>query len=386
MSGTVEAGEHYCSLNSLREKAPTLPLYDDQLIRCEMIREFKATDQSGSEVGAKYGYSKSQLYVWLDRFEEEGLEGLVDRRKGPKGPTKVTPELEQRVLQLRKETDLSVAGLSDAMAAEEKPLSPATIHRILDRNGVPQKTWPQAEKSGDQSDIQLTLRRVGRRFESVKDVLNEKQQRRVAGAEAQSIGYAGVAVLSKATSLSRPTVRRGRDELLVSEDEEMKGRVRRAAGGQKKLVETDPSLVGDLRSLIEGHILGDPQTNLKYVSKSTYHISDRLREMGHQICARTVGTILKWEGFSLQANRKTLEGNQNPDRDLQFQFIREMTAVQIVCVNRKWTHLIIENETICASKMHPPPVSIYLFTLLPLPSAGGTGRTHRPAPGCGRGG
>jgi len=99
------------------------------------------------------------------------------------------------------------------------------------------------------------------------------------------------------------------------------GRVRRPGGGRKRLAEKDPTLVSDLERLVEADVRGDPERPLRWSSKSAAKLAGGLREAGHQVADRTVLKTLKELGYSLQANRKTREGAQHPDRDAQFQHI-----------------------------------------------------------------
>jgi hypothetical protein len=103
-------------------------------------------------------------------------------------------------------------------------------------------------------------------------------------------------------------------------------RVRRRGGGCKPLIETDTSLLNDLRSLVEPDTRGDPQSSLLWTCKSLTKLSQGLREMGHKIGRTLVGELLHKLEYSLQGNRKTLEGSKHPDRDAQFRYIND-------CVN-----------------------------------------------------
>ena len=84
-----------------------------------------------------------------------------------------------------------------------------------------------------------------------------------------------------------------------------------------------PGLLGALRRLIVSAIRGDPQADLLWVSRSQRHLAASLAEQGYRASANLVGRLLKDLGFSLQANAKTREGSQHPDRDAQFQHIND---------------------------------------------------------------
>ena len=154
----------------------------------------------------------------------------------------------------------------------------------------------------------------------MEGALDERARRRWAAAEARSHGRGGIAAVVRATPVSESTVRRGLSELDSGEALEP-GRVRRPGGGRKRLAEKDPTLVSDLERLVEADVRGDPERPLRWSSKSAAKLAGGLREAGHQVADRTVLKTLKELGYSLQANRKTREGAQHPDRDAQFQHI-----------------------------------------------------------------
>jgi transposase len=133
-------------------------------------------------------------------------------------------------------------------------------------------------------------------------------------------GYGGVAAVSVVTGVARSTINRGIAEIKGGEDWR-DGRVRRVGGGRPKLSDRDASLVDDLKALVEPATRGDPERPLLWTSKSLRHLSSGLGEMGHQVSHETVASLLRELGYSLQANRKTLEGSDHPDRDAQFEYI-----------------------------------------------------------------
>ena len=165
----------------------------------------------------------------------------------------------------------------------------------------------------DESAIRL-------RFEALAPVLDERALRRFAAAEAQAAGRGGVAVVSQITGLARSTIGRGLNELRAGEACDI-DRVRRPGGGRKPLAATDPGLVDDLRGLVEPDARGDPQSPLLWTCKSLRKLSQSLCDMGHKIGRTLVGELLHGIGYSLQANRKTREGADHPDRDAQFRYI-----------------------------------------------------------------
>jgi len=151
---------------------------------------------------------------------------------------------------------------------------------------------------------------------------DERRRRVWAASEAKTHGPGGVALLARVTGLSEETVRRGLAELEGGERLE-RGQVRRSGGGRRPVVETDPSVVEDLDRLIDPATRGDPGSPLRWTSKSLGKLRAALVGMGHEISERTLGKLLKAQGFRLQANQKTREGSQHPDRDAQFEHINE---------------------------------------------------------------
>ena len=151
-------------------------------------------------------------------------------------------------------------------------------------------------------------------------MLDEHGRRRFAAAEAASAGYGGVSAVARATGIARSTIGRGLSELRTGEEPEA-GRIRRPGGGRRPLSETDASLLDDLRALVEPQTRGDPQSPLLWTCKSLRKLAGGLCDMGHRIGRTVVGELLHELGYRLQANRKTREGGQHPDRDAQFHYI-----------------------------------------------------------------
>ena len=152
--------------------------------------------------------------------------------------------------------------------------------------------------------------------------LDERQRRLFAAAEAKAAGYGGIAAVSRVTRIAASTIGRGLKDI-EAPDSLAPGRVRRPGGGRKSLTETDPHLLDDLNALVEPDTRGDPMSPLRWTCKSLRRLAAELNKLGHQISHTVVGELLKAQKFSLQANRKTREGADNPDRDAQFGFINE---------------------------------------------------------------
>ncbi len=158
--------------------------------------------------------------------------------------------------------------------------------------------------------------------------LNERQRRLYAATEARSAGRGGIAATSRATGIAVDTIRKGIAELESGQTLD-RGRVRRAGGGRKPLVEVDVTLLADLERVVDESCRGDPESVLRWTSKSVRHIALALREMGHEVHFATVAKLLRALGYSLQANVKAREGAQHPDRDAQFRHIDAVAKAQI---------------------------------------------------------
>lgn len=164
---------------------------------------------------------------------------------------------------------------------------------------------------------------IKKRFELLEPLFSERQRRLYAAAEAMVLGRGGVSMVAQATGISRPTITAGCKEL-VALGKDAGGtaiRVRKAGGGRKRATELDESLRSDLDALIEPATRGDPESPLRWTSKSVRKLADELKQMGHKTSHRMVAELLHEMEYSLQANRKTLEGGTHPDRDAQFDYI-----------------------------------------------------------------
>jgi transposase len=166
------------------------------------------------------------------------------------------------------------------------------------------------------------------RFEALDPLLDERGRRRYAAAEALAAGRGGVSVVAQITGVARSTIGRGLVELRDGATTEP-DRVRRPGGGRKPLTVKDATLLDDLRSLVEPSTRGDPQAALLWTAKSLRKLAAGLRELGHQISHSVVGELLRSLGYSLQANRKTREGGNHPDRDAQFTYINEQVTAAL---------------------------------------------------------
>jgi transposase len=161
------------------------------------------------------------------------------------------------------------------------------------------------------------------RFSVLLPHLNERQRRLALATEARLLGHGGVRAVARIAQVSETTVRRGVSELEAGAGPLPDGRMRVSGGGRKRAEANDPALLKALLGLVEPDERGDPKSPLRWTTKSLRNLAEELTQQGHPVSAPTVGRLLKQEGFSLQANAKTLEGTQHPDRDAQFRYINE---------------------------------------------------------------
>ncbi|HJZ15444.1 MAG TPA: ISAzo13 family transposase [Stellaceae bacterium] len=160
------------------------------------------------------------------------------------------------------------------------------------------------------------------RYEALGPILDERGRRRFAAAEALAAGHGGVTAVARITGVARSTIDRGLAELRGdAAPAAAPERVRRKGGGRRPLVVTDPSLLPDLKELVEPTTRGDPMAPLLWTAKSLRHLAAGLGDLGHRVCHNVVADLLRAMGYSLQANRKTLEGTSHPDRDAQFGYL-----------------------------------------------------------------
>jgi hypothetical protein len=165
--------------------------------------------------------------------------------------------------------------------------------------------------------------RLRRKYRGLAPELDERRRRQWAAAEARAAGYGGVSMVARATGLARSTIHAGLRDLKASRRQRVRAaeRIRRAGSGRPSLTATDPALVTALLALIEPTTRGDPESPLRWTCKSTAQLADELTRQRHRVSPRTVATLLKDAGYSLQANRKTREGASHPDRDAQFRYL-----------------------------------------------------------------
>jgi Rhodopirellula transposase DDE domain len=167
--------------------------------------------------------------------------------------------------------------------------------------------------------------RIRRKFLALTMAMDERIRRQWAAAEAMELGWGGVSSVWRATGISRTTILAGIQELRAQESSEPSPnpRIRRPGAGRKPRLETDPELWNALDALVDPATRGHPESPLRWTCKSTRKLAEELCRQGHPVSARTVASLLYAAGYSLQANRKTREGKNHPDRNAQFEHINE---------------------------------------------------------------
>ena len=189
---------------------------------------------------------------------------------------------------------------------------------------------------------------VKRRIETLWPHLNERQRRLLLGSEARELGRGGVVAVAGAAGVSRSTVTNAVAELDLG-TKLPEGRSRRAGGGRKGAADKDPGLPAALDALVDPETRGDPESPLRWTCKSTRQLATTLTAQGHPVSDRTVARLLHEAGYSLQANAKTAEGKQHPDRDAQFGHINTMvrrylkTGDPVISVDTKKKELVGES-------------------------------------------
>ncbi len=165
------------------------------------------------------------------------------------------------------------------------------------------------------------------RFTALSPHLNERERRLFAATEAAAAGYGGIVAVSGATGIAVSTIGRGLKDLAEAGGL-LAGRVRRAGGGRKPLVVSNPVL-RELMALVEPGARGDPMSPLRWTCKSLRQLAAELVARGHRVSRTVVGELLKAQKFSLQANSKTNEGGDHPDRDAQFSHINQSVTTAL---------------------------------------------------------
>jgi len=189
------------------------------------------------------------------------------------------------------------------------------------------------------------IKEIRAKFRTLVPSLTERMRRLWAGTEARAIGRGGIAVLARATGLARNTIVRGLKELGERAPLDP-SRVRRTGGGRKRKAVLDPHLKDALERLVEPVTRGDPESPLRWTSKSTRRLAQELNATGFSVSHVLVANLLDEMEYSLQANRKTMEGTSHPDRNAQFEYIngevsrRMSKGMPVISVDTKKKELI----------------------------------------------
>ena len=209
------------------------------------------------------------------------------------------------------------------------------------------------------------------RFKMLAPFLNERTRRLFAAAEAAALGRGAITAVARATGVSRRAIAAGLAELHAPQAASAHG-VRRPGGGRKRTVQTDRTLQDDLERLIDPVTRGDPESPLRWTCKSVRKLAEELRRLGHATSHRMVAELLHDLDYSLQANRKTLEGTSHPDRDAQFAYInaKVQAALQagepVISVDAKKKELVGDFKN-AGREWHPAghavPVRVYDFII-----------------------
>jgi transposase len=170
------------------------------------------------------------------------------------------------------------------------------------------------------------VKKVRGKFAALDPVMDERVRRQWAASEAMALGWGGIRMVAVATGISRTTIGAGMRELrgrAARPKATIDSRVRRPGGGRKRRTEDDPKLRAALEALVEPVTRGHPESPLRWTCKSTRRLAEELAHQNHPVGERTVAALLREAGYSLQANRKTREGDSHPDRNAQFEYINE---------------------------------------------------------------
>ena len=214
---------------------------------------------------------------------------------------------------------------------------------------------------------------VEAKYRSLAPVLTERSKRLWAATEARALGHGGIALVERATGISRSTIQRGMRELDSGQTLTLgSDRVRRPGAGRIPAVVKDPLLLEDLDALIEPTASGDPASPLRWTTKSVRTLAGALSAMGHEVSHTLVAELLHELGYSLQANHKKREGAQHPDRDAQFRYINEQVrtfekkAQPAISVDTKKKELVGDFKNPGRSwrpKGDPEPVRVHDFLI-----------------------
>src|SRR5258706_562268 len=172
------------------------------------------------------------------------------------------------------------------------------------------------------------VRMIRQKYSALAATLDERARRLWAATEARAAGWGGFNGVVRATGLSPRTLAKGLKELDAG-SRLPPGRMRRPGGERKAATVLDPTLAGAFERLVEPVTRGDPTSPLRWTSKSTRRLARELQKQGYQVSHTLVAQLLHEAGYHLQANRKTREGANHPDRDAQFEHINRRVTEQL---------------------------------------------------------
>lgn len=173
--------------------------------------------------------------------------------------------------------------------------------------------------------------KIRERFQNLEWTLDERLRRLHAASEAKAIGHGGITLVSKATGVAIGSIKQGLKELCQRQEIKSGGRqrIRREGAGRKATVKVNAALTAALESLVEPVTRGNPESSLRWTCKSLRQLESELKKQGHIVSHTSIGDLLKNMGYSLQGNRKTLEGISHPDRNAQFEYINTIAEKAI---------------------------------------------------------
>lgn len=208
------------------------------------------------------------------------------------------------------------------------------------------------------------------RIEAVLPMLNECQRRIYLSAEARSIGWGGKSKIAQLSSVTRRTIAKGETESLLKEDDTPKTRIRKVGGGRKKAIEHQPEILQAIEDIVSPHTMGDPMNPLIWTSKSIRKITAGLLVLGYKVSHEVVRQCLIELGYSLQANKKTKEGGDSPDRDAQFEHINKIAkefaqsndpVISVDCKKKELVGEYKNNGQEWTPTKNPTEVNVYDF-------------------------
>ena len=217
---------------------------------------------------------------------------------------------------------------------------------------------------------EINVKAIAEKYQLLSTFLNERTRRLWSAVEAKALGRGGVRLVAQATGQSRTTITQGMKELQFAENVETPQRIRQAGGGRKGALEKTPQIESALLEILEPTVRGEPDSPLLWTTNSLRKLAATLKQQGYAVSHTLVGQILKGLGFSLQANRKTEEGQSHPDRDAQFNHIHQQVldyqkeGQPVISVDAKKKELIgnyKNNGVEWQEKKQPVEVNVYDF-------------------------